>query len=124
MNGVHLVGRIASAINVEQISTRLGLRPRASFLVAVRRPVRSAGEPEWIRVETWGLQADNLVKYCAKGHLVAIDGHLRGHFSSPDDRTRGGRLRLVVVADAVTYLQRRSDADPDERDPDEGIGDE
>jgi single-strand DNA-binding protein len=118
MNRVLLIGRIASTIKVEEVSTRLGLRPRASLLLAVRRPVRDATEPDWIRMETWGIQADNLVKHCSKGTLVGIDGHIRGQFLNPDGQVRGGRLRLLVVGEAITYLDRASGTRPVEPDSD------
>lgn len=106
MNSVQLIGRIASAIKVEEVNTSLGLRPRASLLLAVRRRLREAVEPDWIRVEVWGAHADNLAKYCDKGRLIAVEGHVTGRFLDPSGETRGSRLRLLVVADSVTYLDR------------------
>ena len=117
MNRVHLIGRIASAIKVEEISTRIGLRPRASLLLAVPRPTRDAAEPEWLRVEAWGVQADNLAKSCGRGRMIAIEGHLRGQFLNPDGESRGGRLRLLVIADTITYLDRKWDGDRDAVEP-------
>ena len=116
MNSVQLIGRIASAIKVEEVNTSLGLRPRASLLVAVRRRVRDAVEPEWIRVEVWGAHADNLAKYCDKGRLIAVEGHVTGRFLDPSGETRGGRLRLVVIADSVTYLDRAASTAESARD--------
>lgn len=104
MNEVHLVGRIASEIRRDEFNTRSGMRPKASFLMAVPKPRKGVVEPDWVRVETWGVQADNLVKYCGKGSRIAVSGRLRGDFYNPDGKTRGGQLRVVVVADAITYL--------------------
>lgn len=55
MNHVHLVGRIASEIRRDALNTRAGVRPKASFLMTVRRPVRGSTEPDWVRIETWGV---------------------------------------------------------------------
>jgi len=64
-----------------------------------------------VRVETWGVQADNVVRYCGKGRMIAVEGHLHGRFLTADGDTRGGRLRLVVVAERITYLERPAQHD-------------
>ena len=103
MNRVALLGVIASPIRVQDFGSGDTARTKATFVCAVHRR-RPPAPPEWIRVETWGPQAQNLVRFNAKGSKVAIDGHLRGSFWNPDGSERGGQLRLAVVADAITYL--------------------
>lgn len=39
-----------------------------------------------------------------------MSGRLRGQFYSADGKERGGQLRLVVVADEITYLSSRGTA--------------
>ena len=104
MNTVQLVGRIASDITCLEVTTAKGKTVKASFLLAVRRAVRGATEPDWVRIETWGKQAENLVKFNGKGSKVAVTGRIRGQFYNPDGGKTGGQLRTSVVADEIVYL--------------------
>lgn len=105
MNHVELLGVVASEVRVQEFIPAGKPEPqvKASFLCAVRRRDRTQ-EPDWVRVETWGVQARNLVRFNGKGSRVAVTGRLRGTFYNPDGKERGGQLRLVVVADQITYL--------------------
>jgi single-stranded DNA-binding protein len=105
MNHVELLGVVASDVRVQEFMAAGKPEPqvKASFLCAVRRRDRTQ-EPDWVRVETWGVQARNLVRFNGKGSRVAVTGRLRGTFYNPEGKERGGQLRLVVVADQITYL--------------------
>ena len=105
VNHVELIGVVASEVRVQEFLSAGKPEPqvKASFLCAVRRRDR-AQEPDWVRVETWGIQARNLVRFNGKGSRVAVTGRLRGTFYNPEGKERGGQLRLVVVADQITYL--------------------
>jgi single-stranded DNA-binding protein len=105
VNHVELIGVVASEVRVQEFLSAGKPEPqvKASFLCAVRRRDR-AQEPDWVRVETWGIQARNLVRFNGKGSRVAVTGCLRGTFYNPEGKERGGQLRLVVVADQITYL--------------------
>ena len=102
MNQIHLLGTIASDIRLQTFGTGDAARTRASFVCAVHRRRRPA-PPDWIRVEAWGPQATNLVRFNGRGSRVAVTGYLRGTFYNPDGSERGGQLRLAVVADTITY---------------------
>lgn len=105
MNTVQLVGKIATDIRLDQFG-QTGTdtaKTKASFLLAVGRPVRNA-DPDWIRVETWGKQAQNLVRFNGKGSRIAVSGRLRGQFYNPDGGDRGGQLRTIVVAEEIQFL--------------------
>lgn len=105
MNRVELVGKIATDIRLQEFGdagSGSG-KTQATFLLAVGRPVRNA-EPDWIRVETWGKQAQNLVRFNGKGSRIAVSGRLRGQFYNPDGGDRGGQLRTTVVAEEIQFL--------------------
>jgi single-strand DNA-binding protein len=110
MNTVHLVGKVASDIKLQEFGASGGgdARAKASFLIAVRRAVArrtdGARKADMIRVETWGTQARNLVKFNEKGSRIAVTGRIRGEFYNPDGGDRGGQLRTVVVAEEIVYL--------------------
>jgi single-strand DNA-binding protein len=104
VNHVQLIGIVASPVKVhEYANSAKGPQTKASFLFAVRRRDRTQ-EPDWIRVETWGSQAQNLVRFNGKGSRVAVTGRLRGTFYNPEGKDRGGQLRLSVVAESIQYL--------------------
>ena len=44
------------------------------------------------------------MRFVGNGSRVAVTGRLRGTFYNPEGTERGGQLRLVVVADHITYL--------------------
>jgi single-strand DNA-binding protein len=104
LNVVSLVGKIASEIRVQEF-TKSGSEPKvkASFLIAVRRSGKDS-EPDWIRIETWGRQAQNLIRFNGKGSRIAVSGRVRGQFYNPDGGERGGQLKSVIVADEIVYL--------------------
>jgi single-strand DNA-binding protein len=104
LNTVNLVGKIATDIKIREFAKADGeTKTKATFLVAVRRAGKD-NEPDWIRVETWGRQAQNLVRFNSKGSRVAITGRVRGQFYNPDGGERGGQLKSAVVADEIVYL--------------------
>ena len=114
MNHVQLIGVVASPVQVQEYpAAAKGPQTKATFLCAVRRRDRSA-EPDWIRVETWGVQARNLVRFNGKGSRVAVTGRLRGTFYNPDGQARGGQLRLAVAAESITYLSAPKPPEPAE----------
>ncbi|HXA29276.1 MAG TPA: single-stranded DNA-binding protein [Candidatus Angelobacter sp.] len=110
MNTVHLVGKVASPIRLQEFPASGGGSPhaKASFLIAVRRTVgrrtEAKRQSDLIRIETWGTQARNLVKFNDKGSRIAVTGRIRGEFYNPDGGDRGGDLRTVVVAEEIVYL--------------------
>ena len=103
MNTVHMVGKIASEIRIAEYGAGADVKVKASFLLAVPRPVKD-GEPDWVRVETWGKQAANLVRFNPKGSRIGVVGRLQSRFYNPDGTDRGGQLRSAVVANEIVYL--------------------
>ena len=109
MNNVHLVGVIASPIKVDEYPGKEPgeLKVKARFLMGVRRPGGERRDGDLIRVETWGNQARNLVRFNAKGSKVAVSGRIRSDFYNPEGIPNGGQLRSAVVADRIEYLSQR-----------------
>jgi single-stranded DNA-binding protein len=112
MNAVHLVGNIASDIEVREFPARKGGddKTRASFLLAVDRPVTD-GDADFIRVVVWDVQARNLVRFNAKGSRIGIDGHLRSEWYEPPAEGKGPKppreIRSHVVGERVEYLSAK-----------------
>lgn len=102
---MQLVGKIATDIRLQDFGNAEAdnAKTKATFLLAVSRPIRGS-EPDWVRVETWGKQARNLVRFNSKGSRIAVSGRIRGQFYNPDGGERGGQLRISVVADQIQFL--------------------
>ena len=104
MNTVQLVGRIATEIRLQEFHKGSGgTLYKASFLLAVSPPVKG-GQPDFVQVETWGVTAQNLVRFNGKGSRISVKGRVRGQFWNKDGGTRGGKLRQVVVAQQIEFL--------------------
>src|SRR5215813_9477660 len=83
MNTVQLVGRIATGIRLQEFSAASGgTKYKASFLLAVSPPVKGAA-PDFVQVETWGVTAQNLVRFNGKGSRISVKGRVRGQFWNP-----------------------------------------
>jgi single-strand DNA-binding protein len=105
INNFNLEGTIASEIRTEEFQSKSGdgtKKVRATFILAVRRRGRDS-EPDWLRIETWGKQAENLIRFNGKGSKIGLVGHTSGQFYNPDGGTRGGQLRMKLVADSISY---------------------
>jgi single-strand DNA-binding protein len=114
VNTVHLVGKIATDIRLREFRSSKRAEPmvKASFLLAVPPPTKG-GEPDWVPVETWNVQARNLARFNRKGSRIAVSGRLRSRFYDPNGKERGGSLHPTVVADGIDYLtQPRPEAAP------------
>lgn len=103
MNTVQLVGRIATEIRLQEFNSAKGTYHKASFLLAVSAPTKGV-QPDFIQVETWGVTAENLVRYTGRGHRISVKGRVRGQFWNRDGGDRGGKLRQVVVAEQIDFL--------------------
>lgn len=83
-------------------------------LAVNRRFVNSNGqeqeEPCFVDVSVWGKTAQNCRQYLSKGSQVMVEGRLK--FDSWEDRNGGGRRsRLIVVAENIQFMNRRSRED-------------
>ena len=117
MNRVEILGTIATDIRLQEFPARDGEpRAKASFLVAVRRPGKDQA-PDWVRVETWGRLARNLVRFNGKGSRVLVGGRLRGEFYNRDGGERGGELRSAVVAETIAFLSQPKVQEAEEEVP-------
>lgn len=106
MNRVVLVGRLTK--DPELRST--GQTSVASFSVAVNRTFKNKEgnyDADFINVSVFGMQADNVAKFCFKGSLVGIDGRIQTRSYDAQDGTK--RYVTDVVADRVEFLGSKKD---------------
>ncbi len=101
MNRVVLVGRLTK--DPELRST--GQTSVASFSVAVNRPFKNKEgnyDADFINVSIFGMQADNVAKYCSKGSQVGVEGRIQTRTYDAQDGTK--RYVTEVIADRVEFL--------------------
>ena len=100
MNSVQLTGNLTQDPQLRKTSSDTSV---AQMRLAVSRP-RKNGEDQgadYVDVTVFGPQAENCVKYLAKGRKVGVEGHL--HHSEWQSDT-GRRQRLEVTAERVEFL--------------------
>ena len=103
MNVVTLIGNLASDVDLREVGED---RRVASFLLAVDRRGQEAGA-DFVRVATWGKQAETCARYLGKGRRVAVDGRLRSHSWEDADGKR--RRSVEVIANHVQFLSPSPD---------------
>lgn len=106
MNHVVLVGRLTK--DPELKFTQGDGIPVINFTLAINRPYKNKNgenEADFLFIEAWNKQAENIAKYCMKGSLVGVEGSLR-----TDKVTYQEQVRTVtkVRANQVTFLSSKS----------------
>ena len=62
-------------------------------------------ETDFINIQVWGKQAENLAKYCGKGSKIAIDGELR--VDSFDGRDGKKVYKTYILVGSVEFLDTK-----------------
>ncbi len=113
MNKVCLVGRLVKDPTCEYVNTSNGSVARARFTIAVDRGYSTTAQDgkntaDFISVIAWRKQAENLVKFQKKGNQIAVDGRIQvDSYQGKDGNTVWS---TYVVADAIQFLDRKSDS--------------
>lgn len=106
MNKVVLTGRIANDLELRATTTGKSI---CEFRLATNRPVVRDGEKvaDFINCQIWNKSAENLVKYQAKGNLIAVIGRLQ--VDSYKDKEGNNRYKNYVVVEDLEYLERKKE---------------
>jgi single-strand DNA-binding protein len=107
LNKVMIIGNVGS--EPEMRFTPDG-KPVTSFRVATNRAYTTQDgerreETEWFSVVTWSKLAEQCNQFLGKGRLVYVEGRLRTR--SWDDQSGQKRYRTEVIAERVTFLDKR-----------------
>lgn len=106
MNKVCLVGRLTASPELKYTTTNIAT---TRFSVAINRQFKDAdGErkADFIPVQCWRKQAENVCNYLNKGGLVSIEGRIQT--DKYTDKDGNNRNAWVVVADNVTFLESKN----------------
>ena len=104
MNIACLVGRLTKDPDLRTTSTGKSV---CNFSIAVDRTF--SDDTDFFDVVAWGKTGENTSTYMAKGSQVAVSGRLEQQTWEKDGQKRS---KVVVVAENVKFLDRRSDAEP------------
>ena len=112
MNSVHLIGNLATDVELREVPTRDDGQAKqvASFLLAVDRGSRDGGA-DFVWVSAWDRQGELCSEYLSKGNRVAVDGRLKSRTWSEDGKRRDA---VEVVARRVEFLGGGPRHDEDE----------
>ncbi|MFC1971364.1 single-stranded DNA-binding protein [Chloroflexota bacterium] len=107
LNKVMIIGNVGA--EPEMRFTPDG-KPVTSFRVATNRVYAAQDgerkqETEWFSVVAWSRLAEQCNQFLGKGRLVYVEGRLRTR--SWDDQSGQKRYRTEVIAERVTFLDRR-----------------
>jgi single-strand DNA-binding protein len=97
MNSVHLLGNLATDVELRDVSEE---KKVASFLLAIDRGSKDGGA-DFVWISAWDRQAELCAEYLAKGNRVAVDGRLKSRTWEQDGKRRDA---VEVVARRVEFL--------------------
>jgi single-strand DNA-binding protein len=95
MNTVHLIGRLATDVDVKEVD---GGSRVSSFVLAVDR---NEEEADFFRIKAWNYQAEAAGERLSRGRRIAVEGTLRQDVYEKDGEERKA---VSVVAKRIEYL--------------------
>lgn len=106
MNNFVGIGRITKDLELKQTTSGIA---NVRFTVAINRAFKGQNgeqQADFINCVAWRAQAENLVKYCGKGSLVAVQGSIQT--GSYTDRDGKKVYTTDVVANNIQFLDTKS----------------
>ena len=115
MNSVNLIGRLTK--DSEMRFTPNKGTAVTSFTIAVNNPYKK-DESDFIRCYAFGKTAEVIAQHTAKGHRVAITGHIKT--SSYDAQDGIKRYATDIVVDRFEFLEKSTKSKNDMTPVDDG----
>lgn len=107
-NKVILVGNLVADPELKQTATGI---PVSSFRIAVGRRYQKQGEnaqTDFIDIVAWRQQAEFVTRFFTKGRPILVCGSLQTR--SWTDNNNNKRYSYEVVADEITFVDRKGDS--------------
>lgn len=104
MNKCIITGRIANDLELRTTTTGKSI---CEFRIATSRPVVRDGvrTADFINCRVWNKQAENLVKYQAKGNLIAVFGRMQ--VETYQDKEGKKRNNTYLLVEDLEYLETK-----------------
>lgn len=102
MNKVFLIGNITRNLELRYTSKNKSV---IDTNIAVQRKYSNQDgkkETDFINIQVWGNQAENLNKYCCKGSKIAIEGEIRVDTYEKSDGSKG--YNNYILVNTVEFL--------------------
>jgi len=117
LNKVMLIGRLGQDPEVKYTSSGAAV---VTLSVATNTSYKDQEgkmqeQTEWNRVVAWRKQAELIGQFCKKGHRIFVEGKLVTR--SWNDKDGNKRYSTEVQADAIQFLESRSDREPAGMEP-------
>lgn len=100
MNLIVLSGRITRNLELKYTINNKAI---IETNIAVKRGFND--EVDFINIQVWGKQAENLAKYCGKGSMIALNGELRIDTFDKNDGTKG--YKNYVLVNSIEFLDNK-----------------
>lgn len=100
MNLIVLSGRITRNLELKYTINNKAI---IETNIAVKRGFND--EVDFINIQVWGKQAENLAKYCGKGSMIALNGELRIDTFDKNDGTKG--YKNYVLVSSIEFLDNK-----------------
>ena len=110
MNNVVLVGRLTKDIELKGEEVKV-----ARFTIAINRPFKNKDgeyEADFIPCVTFGVTAEKLAEYCAKGSMVGVRGYIQSYSYDKDGYKEYGN---EVVVERLTFLTQLKKSEENEK---------
>lgn len=105
MNKIILIGNLTRNLELKYTSTNKAV---LDTNIAVQRQYSNQNgerETDFINIQVWGKQAENLDKYCGKGSKIAVEGELRVDTYEKNDGSKG--YKTYVLVSNVEFLDTK-----------------
>lgn len=104
MNKAIITGRIANNLELKQTTTGKSI---CEFRLATNRPTNRDGErvADFISCRVWNKQAENLVKYQAKGSLIAVIGRMQ--VDTFQDKEGKKKYINYLLVEEIEFLEHK-----------------
>ncbi len=110
-NKVILIGNLVADPELKQTPSGVYV---TSFRIAVGRKFKAAGDAQpqadFIDIVAWRQTAEFITKYFSKGKPILICGSIQSR--NWTDQNGGKRYTVEVVADEVSFVERKNDSMP------------
>lgn len=115
INNVVLVGRTTKHLELKQNSNGTSY---VQFTLAVNRNFKDESgkqQADFISCVVWSKQAENAAKFVGKGVLIGVEGRIQARTYDDDNGNR--HYVTEVVANKITFLESKRNADPGPQEP-------